>query len=178
VLATLIALDVIDVRIAFMKKTPRHERLFHDKLGLFHDGFGNTVAFKGSMNETWAGLSADGNLESVDVFLSWEHVREANRVKEHQDYFESLWRNEYEKDGVTVRRFPDIARADLVSAADAKRWPDLVDEICRELEATQRFEAGHAGGERRKLRPHQSAALQGWETRARREVFEHADGAE
>ena len=33
VLATLIALDVVDVRIAFMKKTPRHERLFHDKAG-------------------------------------------------------------------------------------------------------------------------------------------------
>jgi hypothetical protein len=83
VLATLIALEVVDIRIAFMKKIPRHERLFHDKLGLFHDGFGNTLAFKGSMNETWAGLSADGNLESVDVFLSWEHAREASRVKEN-----------------------------------------------------------------------------------------------
>lgn len=177
VLATLIALDVVDVRIAFMRKTPRHERLFHDKLGLFHDGFGNTVAFKGSMNETWAGLSADGNLESVDVFLSWEHVREANRVKEHQDYFESLWRNECEKDGVTVRKFPNIAHADLISAADAKRWPDLVDEICREMEAAQRFETGRAGGERRKLRPHQSAALQSWETQGRRGIFEHATGS-
>jgi hypothetical protein len=38
VLATLVALGVVDIRIAFMKKTPRHERLFHDKLGLFYDG--------------------------------------------------------------------------------------------------------------------------------------------
>jgi len=50
VLATLTALGVVGVRIAFMKKTPRHERLFHDKLGLFRDDFGNIVAFKGSMN--------------------------------------------------------------------------------------------------------------------------------
>ena len=62
VLATLIALEVIDVRIAFMSARSQHRRLFHDKLGIFHDGFSNTISFKGSMNETWSGLSADGNL--------------------------------------------------------------------------------------------------------------------
>lgn len=176
VLATLVALEVVDVRIAFMKKTPRHERLFHDKLGLFRDGFGNTVAFKGSMNETWAGLSADGNLESLDVFLSWEHSREANRVKEHEAYFDALWENQCEHEGVTVREFPEIARSELVNASDAKRWPDLVDEICREIEAAEHFEAGQTGGGKT-LRPHQSAALQGWEGQGRRGILEHATGS-
>jgi PLD-like domain len=82
VLASLIALGVIEVRIAFMRRIPNHERIFHEKLGLFRDELGNTVAFKGSMNETWAGLSADGNLESIDVFVSWEHAREAQRVRQ------------------------------------------------------------------------------------------------
>lgn len=176
VLATLIALEVIDIRIAFMKKIPRHERLFHDKLGLFHDTFGNALAFKGSMNETWAGLSADGNLESVDVFLSWEHEREANRVRESQVYFDALWENEYEHDGVTVKQFPEIARAELLNAADAKRWPELVDEICREIEAAERFEVRQTPGGRC-LRPHQSAALQGWEAQGRRGILEHATGS-
>jgi superfamily II DNA or RNA helicase len=177
VLATLIALGVVDVRVAFMKKTPRHERLFHDKLGLFHDDLGNIVAFKGSMNETWAGLSADGNLESVDVFLSWEHAREANRVTENERYFEALWRNEYGHDGVTVKPFPEIARSELMNAAEAKRWPDLVDEICREIEAAERFEARRAGGVGRTLRPQQSAALQAWEAQGRRGILEHATGS-
>src|ERR1017187_2525039 len=176
VLATLVALEVVDVRIAFMKKTPRHERLFHDKLSLFRDGFGNAVAFKGSMNETWAGLSADGNLESVDVFLSWEHSREANRVKEHEVYFDALWDNQCEHEGVTVRKFPEIARSELVSAAEAKGWPDLVDEICREIEAAEKFEAGQTGGGKT-LRPHQSAAVQGWEAQGRRGILEHATGS-
>ena len=176
VLATMIALEVIDVRIAFMKRTARHERLFHDKLGLFHDGYGNTVAFKGSMNETWAGLSADGNLESVDVFLSWEHNREANRVQENATYFEDLWDNEWEKEGVTVKKFPDIAREELFSAADAKRWPDLVDEICREIEAAERFDGRNLPGTK-KLRPHQRDALQNWEARGRRGILEHATGS-
>lgn len=176
VLATLIAMEVVDVRIAFMKKTLRHERLFHDKLGLFYDGFGNTLAFKGSMNETWSGLSADGNLESVDVFLSWEHAREAKRVKENEVYFNALWENEYEHEGVTVRKFPEIARSELVSAADAKVWPDLVDEICREMKAAEQFETRHATGGK-VLRPHQSAALQCWEEQGRRGILEHATGS-
>jgi superfamily II DNA or RNA helicase len=175
VLATLIALDVVDVRIAFMK-TSRHERLFHDKLGLFRDGFGNTVAFKGSMNETWAGLSADGNLESVDIFLSWEHARESNRVKEHQSYFDALWNNEYEHQGVTVRKFPEIARAELVSAADKKHWPDLVDEICKEMQAVGHFETRQTTSGRT-LRPHQSSALAAWEAQGRRGILEHATGS-
>ena len=176
VLATLIALEIVDVRIAFMKGTSRHGRLFHDKLGLFLDGFGNAVAFKGSMNETWAGLSADGNLESVDVFLSWEHAREAARVKEHRDYFDALWENRCEQDGVTVKKFPGIAHSELISAADAKGWPDLVDEICKEIEAAERFEVRQVSGARI-LRPHQSSALQRWEAQGRRGIFEHATGS-
>lgn len=174
VLATLVALEVIDVRIAFMKKTPEHERLFHDKLGIFHDDFGNTVAFKGSMNETWSGLATDGNLESVDVFLSWEHAREANRVRENEAYFESLWANECE--GVTVKKFPDIAHSELLNAADVKAWPDLVDEICRDIEAAEKFEARQIPGGRT-LRPHQSSALKNWEEQGRRGILEHATGS-
>ncbi len=174
VLATLIALEIVDVRIAFMTKTPRHQRLFHDKLGIFRDGFDNIVAFKGSMNETWAGLSADGNLESVDVFLSWEHAREANRVTENEAYFDALWENECE--GVTVRKFPDIARSELASAADFTHWPDLVDEICREIGAVERFEGRQDGGGK-PLRPHQRAALQDWEKQERRGILEHATGS-
>ena len=70
------------------------------------------------MNETWAGLSADGNLESVDVFVSWEHAREAQRVVQEKAYFEELWKSEF--NGVTVRPFPEIAREELINAADIK----------------------------------------------------------
>lgn len=176
VLAALIGMGLIDVRIAFMKKTSEHRRLFHDKLGLFYDGFGNVVSFKGSMNETWAGLSADGNLESVDVFLSWEHSREAGRVKENQTYFDHLWEGKVESEGVIVKPFPEIARSELLNASDAKQWPDLVDEICREIDAAEKFETRRAATGK-VLRPHQSAALTGWEGQGRRGIFEHATGS-
>ena len=45
------------------------------RLGLLGDA-DSEIAFKGSMNETWPGLSLDGNLESVDVFVSWGGERE------------------------------------------------------------------------------------------------------
>jgi superfamily II DNA or RNA helicase len=174
VLASLIALGVIEIRIAFMRKVPAHERIFHEKLGLFRDDRSNTVVFKGSMNETWAGLSADGNLESIDVFVSWEHAREAQRVEQENAHFGDLWKNEFA--GVVVRPFPEIAREELISAADMKNWPDLVDEICREIEAAQRFSDSPSEPGRR-LRPHQSYALQEWEKLGRRGILEHATGS-
>jgi superfamily II DNA or RNA helicase len=110
------------------------------------------------------------------VYLSWEHAREANRVKEHDAYFERLWAGDAEHEGVTVKPFPEIARSELLSAADTKRWPELVDEICREIEAVEKFETKRAATGKI-LRPHQSAALTGWEGLGRRGILEHATGS-
>jgi superfamily II DNA or RNA helicase len=167
-----LAIGAVDIRIAFMPRTSTHKRIFHEKLGLFHDDSGNTVDFKGSMNETWAGLATDGNLESIDVFLSWEHAREGQRVREDYEYFEKLWADTYE--GVTTRPFPDIAREELVRAADTTNWPEMVDEICRDMEAAERFSFPT---KRQSLRPHQSHALLEWERLGRRGIFEHATGS-
>ena len=64
-------LDVGDVH-AEREQTGRHgvtqqvripgattTRIFHDKLGILRDAQGSVVIFKGSMNETWAGLAGD-----------------------------------------------------------------------------------------------------------------------
>jgi superfamily II DNA or RNA helicase len=171
VLASLVAMGTIDIRVAFMPRGSHSRRIFHEKLGLFRDDAGNVVDFKGSMNETWAGLSSDGNLESIDVFLSWEHAREAKRVREDEQHFEKLWEDTYE--GVNVRKFPDIAREELIAAADKTNWADLVDEICRDIAAVKPFTASSS----RTLRPHQSHALLEWERRGRRGILEHATGS-
>jgi|GEM_PF-5014303 len=130
VLATLVAMDVISFRIAFLRSNidNKHNRLFHDKVGIFTDSSNNTVVFKGSMNETWAGLSGDGNLESIDVFTTWGGRRDEERANEEKAYFKSLWNNEYPS--VSVVDFPLIAYKELISASDTKNWPNLVDEIC------------------------------------------------
>src|SRR6185437_8376206 len=107
VLAALVATGALSIKIAFVSRDsdPRSQRIFHDKLGIFRDSAGHVVVFKGSMNETWTGLSADGNLESVDVFVSWGGEREAVRVDDESRYFEDLWVDRYPS--VSVRAFPD-----------------------------------------------------------------------
>jgi superfamily II DNA or RNA helicase len=149
----------------------RSRRLFHDKVGLLSDGDARVV-FKGSMNETWPGLAIDGNLESVDVFVSWGGQRERERIEEETEYFNRLWNNDWP--GVTTRPLPDSTRADIISAADAARWPEYVDEICIELENAAGWspEANRPGG--RRPRPHQLQALEAWTEAGRRGILEHA----
>lgn len=177
VLASLVAAGVIDCRIAWVgdEAGGRPKRLFHDKVGILTDANGDRLAFKGSMNETWPGLARDGNLESVDVFASWRDEGEAMRVVDEADYFGKVWHNEWP--GVTVKPLPETARAAIISASDAGRWPELVDEICLDLEHAARWspEAGRSGG--RTPRPHQVAALDAWEERGRRGILKHATGS-
>lgn len=173
VLSTLVALGVVDFRIAWIKGGGggKVQRLFHDKLGIFTDSRDDVVAFKGSMNETWAGLSLDGNLESVDVFLSWSGDRERERVADEQSYFTRLWDDAFP--GVDVRPFSKITIAELASSADIAHWEDLVDEICIELSASEKWAMTDA----RKPRPHQTSALEKWEEQGRRGILKHATGS-
>lgn len=176
ILASLIAEGIVDVRLAWVgdKAGGRPRRLFHDKVGLFSDGR-DEIAFKGSMNETWSGLSQDGNLESVDVFVSWGGERERERVADERRYFDRLWADEWP--GVTTRPLPESTRADIVSAADASHWPEMVDEISFEIEHATGWspEADRPNG--RMPRPHQVQGLEDWVAAGRRGILKHATGS-
>ena len=177
VLASLVALGVIDCRIAWVGQEAggRPKRLFHDKVGLLVDINDNRVAFKGSMNETWPGLSKDGNLESVDVFASWRDEGERERIDDEVKYFNRLWDDDFP--GVTTRLLPDVARSTIVAAADASRWPEYVDEICYDLDQGAQWSADAGSGGGRVPRQHQIAALDTWTKLGRRGIFEHATGS-
>src|SRR6185503_16613521 len=96
----------------------RPRRLFHDKVRLLRDAE-SEIVFKGSMNETWPGLSLDGILEPVDVFVSWGGEREQERIDDERVYFERLWRNDWP--AVVTMPLPASAHANIISAADAAR---------------------------------------------------------
>ena len=172
VLASLVALGAIDVRIALLGARARR-RLFHDKVGIFTDLEGNRVVFKGSMNETWSGLSSDGNLESVDVFASWEDYREASRVREEVSYFERLWRDDYPD--VRVREFPEVARELLLQVADLSNWESIAQDLSDEIAAPASKPTAASSGFQ--MKPHQSAALRSWLDAGRRGILEHATGS-
>lgn len=170
ILAALVARGVIDLKIAVLRATEVEAaptRIFHDKLGIFTDENGHTVVFKGSMNETWAGLAADGNLESIDVAASWLGERDLERVDTESDYFSSLWENRYP--GLNVRPFPEVARGELGRVAD----PDWEGTLEREVKK----QADAVDSRGRTLLPHQAAGLAAWKANGRRGILEFATGS-
>lgn len=171
VLTGLIVAGVVDIRIAVLTGSagPGDRRLFHDKVGLFTDASGDTVGFRGSMNETFLGLSPDGNLESIDVFPSWVGGRDSERVASALARFEELWRNEV--GSVDVRSVPEGA-AHFIQEASAADWEVLVDEILAEATVRARAPADAIS-----LRDHQIQALAAWELNGRRGLLEHATGS-
>ncbi len=64
--------------------------IYHEKIGIFHDDQGNSVAFTGSSNESESGFIS--NFESIDVYKSWDDP--SGRVAQKQGDFERLWNNE------------------------------------------------------------------------------------
>ena len=177
VLAALVAIEVIEFKIAILYPVPgaAPTRIFHDKLGILRDTRGSVVIFKGSMNETWSGLAEDGNLESIDVACSWLGGRDQVRTIEETAYFEELWRNTYP--GLDVRPFPDTAREAFVSAADLD-WETTVERLLIEHAETAPTQGEVRADERgRTLRPHQAAGLAAWRANGRRGILAFATGA-
>lgn len=172
ILAALVALGVIEFKIAIFpaaRGTSAQNRIFHDKLGLFSDSSGNKVMFKGSMNETWTGLSEDGNLESVDVAATWLGDRDRERTMVEVRYFEDLWADQYPS--IDVVPFPEAAAAQLLSAA-ATDWQDALETLISE---DDRRSSGDTRG--RVLRPHQAAGIASWEANGRKGILAFATGS-
>ncbi|MBS3695253.1 DEAD/DEAH box helicase family protein [Rhodococcus qingshengii] len=104
----LIAEGRLDVKLAFVVKNDR-VGIYHEKIGIFRDGYGDLVAFTGSSNETLGGLAA--NFESVEVYRGWTPGDGARALRIESD-FNDLWANRTSL--LSVEPFPDIARERLI----------------------------------------------------------------
>ena len=108
VLACMICSGNLEIKIAVGGDS---NRLFHDKVGIFHDDAGNSIAFRGTINETFKGLSNDGNFESLDAFTSWEEGKDLSRLYDIENDFESLWHNKIES--IKVYNVPEAIKEDI-----------------------------------------------------------------
>lgn len=159
VLSTLIALDVLDIRLALR---PKASGIYHEKIGVFQDIRGQRVTFLGSANETWSAWHRDGNHESIEVFREWLGGTEAERVDAHTRHFERLWRGEVK--GLEIIPFPEAQRR------------RLLDFALNDLDAIETERLIEVEPRRRPL-PHQVDAIAAWELAGKRGVFEHATGS-
>ncbi len=172
VLACLIAKGVIDIRIAIGNEDPN--RLFHDKIGILSDG-NDMVAFRGSMNETYKGLSDDGNFESIDVFKSWGDSSEQTRCDEIQKEFNRIWNNDGSR--VMSVSLPNKI-LDLIEhhARNVDNWTEALNETLVMVDERKTWSADKRSNGKRP-RDHQLQALKNWEANGRRGIFEHATGS-
>lgn len=171
-LSTLIAYNIIELKIAVRINGGG---IYHEKLGIFSDEAGDSVSFKGSINETWNAWSENGNYESFDAFCSWEHGRDAKRVLDSHDYFDRLWSNSSK--GVDVIDFPEVVRDKLISFAHHSIEdiePSLIKDFHKKWYERNR---GDQKQVRRSLFPHQIQAIEGWKRQDCRGILELATGS-
>lgn len=108
-LAYLIANGYLEIKVAF---TPPSQStgMYHEKIGVIYDAYGNRVAFTGSMNETINAFH--NNYESIQVFNSLVQ-EDYQRVVDIDNDFDSLWAGR--EDNITVLEFPKVVKEKLVS---------------------------------------------------------------
>lgn len=147
--------------------------MFHDKVGLFRDDErGLAIGFRGSANETFLGLSAVGNIESIDAWPSWVDGRDEQRVAQARQRFERLWSGQ--APGVEVLALPAGLKAVLREAAGGRHWHELVDELAA---VQERVAESRRAPDGRSLRPQQIEGLERWEAAGRRGILAHATGS-
>ena len=174
-LAYLVVQGIVDVKIAVPtgSESAAAKRLFHDKVGIFADS-GSKVGFRGSMNETFKGLSEDGNIESIDVFPNWLDQRDRERVEEADAFFAKLWRHTIP--GIQIYGFPAAAKEILKVKTEGLKWEELLDEIKVTENKALKWKPSKDPNTRTPRR-HQINALEAWEKNGRRGIFEHATGS-
>lgn len=172
VLAALISQNIIEVKIAYGNAHPSFKQLFHDKVGIFSDGV-NNIVFRGSVNETYKGLSNSGNLESISVFTSWNNESDAERVLHDINLFKRLWNNK--APGVVVTSLPPDIKNYITKSCPETSWHELVDEISIEVQTVTNWSADITGS--RLPRKHQHTALENWVSNNHCGILEHATGS-
>lgn len=172
-LANLISRGILTIKIAFLESGSQ-VGMFHEKLGVISDSEGNFVAFSGSMNESANAFYV--NYESIDVFTSWGY--EKSRAISKRSAFKAIW-NDYEP-GLRVRSFESISSQiiDKYKINDRLEF-EAFEECCvnRISEGDQILSDCSPGiPEGVSLRAYQIAAINEWESRDFRGIFDMATG--
>lgn len=174
-LACLIADGTIEIQIVIAQNAsnPDVVKLFHDKAGVFFDAEGNMVGFRGSFNETFKGLSDDGNVESVDVFQSWDGGKELERVAKIKECFGRLWGGGY--DNIEIYSLPEEVRQYIKEETSGYNWRDLLDEIKVTKRTSEKWNPTPTTRVIR-LRRHQINALNSWEANGFKGIYQGCTG--
>lgn len=174
-LATLIAQEKLDIKIAFSLKNDKLG-LYHEKLGLLYDNENNIIAFSGSMNETENAFT--NNYEIVDVFTSWE---DNDRVAIKEKAFDQLWYNN--DTSAMVYDFPKIVKEKIMSfKKENVDWEIDKKEFIKEITSNNKIEKLKAVTNSPEipagvtLHDYQKLAIENWKNNNYQGIFDMATG--
>ena len=153
-LGWMIANDLLEIKIAI----PNDERgIFHSKIGILKDYYGNLISFSGSDNETASGWLH--NIEEFKVFRSWDES-ERKFVDTDLEDFNKYWNGETIK--TDIIDLPEAIKRELIQLAPPSK-EDLAilnDDVIPGI----------------KLRKYQNEAIDKWFNNDCRGIFEMATG--
>ncbi|GEQ06226.1 DEAD/DEAH box helicase family protein [Staphylococcus gallinarum] len=154
VLSWLIYKGQLDIKIAFAT----NGSIYHEKFGVFTDRDGNSIAFSGSANETYNGLSQ--NFEKIDVY-SIENDR--HRIDNAIEDFEKLWTNETN----------ELSVVDLPKTIKQKMIEYRTDDLPLSIQNNQTKEKME-----KEINPreYQKEAINAWEKSGNKGILEMATG--
>lgn len=168
-----------------MKVAIRPEGMFHQKIGVMEDRFGDTISFSGSMNETMSALDPRFNSEEITVFKSW-NPGQMEYVDNHEKSFAKLWSGKTDSSTI-ITTIPDAIAAGLNFVSETfPEQPNGKTEAAKVRE----FLVQRAGllnskprvpatfhGKPFEMRSHQLDALKAWSGNLFNGILELATGA-
>jgi superfamily II DNA or RNA helicase len=172
-LANLIADGIMDIKIAFTEQNTKMG-MYHEKMGLISDAYGNVVAFSGSMNESATAIAL--NYEAIDVFCSWKSAEQREKVESKQAAFTSIWDNT--EPNITIIDFPELSQEIIDRYKRSTIEIDSYDEESEhELFQTNALKrCGAIIPEGFEFHDYQKDAIAEWERKGFRGIFDMATG--
>lgn len=166
-LAHLIENGDLEIKVAF---TPPNKTsgMYHEKVGITTDEYGNKIVFTGSLNETINAFY--NNYESIVVFNSWEESKQY--ADEMQKDFELLWNNQDEN--IEVIEFPNVIKEKIKSNQKPQINYDIdMEEKNEEVLPAKGIPLIPNGFE---LRKYQTDAINKWKENNYKGIFDMATG--
>ena len=162
-LAWMVADGVLDMRFAIPREMD-YPGNYHDKVGVYTDVNGDSVALHGSLNDSVQG-SLNG--EAFSVFKSWEEGQRPY-LQKHISRLESLWNDDNPQ--FRVRQIPDAIREQIIQLRSTEQRPY---SLLRPDPAVAQPSGPHCSVT---LHPFQETAITRWKDAGCRGVFEMATG--
>ena len=162
-LSWMVADGVLDIRFAVPREM-EYPGNYHDKVGVYTDVNGDSVALHGSLNDS---IQGSLNGEAFSVFKSWEEGQRPYFQK-HISRLESLWNDGNPQ--FKVRQIPDAIREQIIQLRSTEQRPY---SLLKSDIVVAQPSGPHCSVT---LHPFQETAITKWKDAGCRGIFEMATG--